>query len=529
MAELKLFDIPGAFNSGYDRGRQMRQANTLNQLAAQAYGAPVEQRDALVRQAIASDAASGLQLGQALDQDDARRTRSLVNMARMLTNAPDQARPQLYQRMLPSLQRFGVEAPPQYDDTVAQTAQAIVQAYGLADGSTPTEVRAFQAMTQGLTPDEQERARRIHLGLEGRASNAGMGFGTFKDAQGFERPQRSNPRTGQVEIWYDEQGRWVPLGEAAAAVPAGYPMAPAAPTVFTGADGTPVTIDPSIPPNVAADIMRNEAQWAAAPDMATAHLPEQRVPQFSGTPAGLGRGRRPEDEAAARRAAETAVELAALPQRQAIETQGAIERTRGTEQAKADAEQAAGAPKRIAKYRQALAAASNVETSIGKALQMAGPMSTGFVGARLRKVEGTPAYNLASEIETIKANLGFDRLQQMRDNSPTGGALGAIAVQELVALQSTVANLDPNQSEEQLRENLGRIREHYDSWRSVVEQALQEEQQRQPAPSNGPSDGPGKQFQNTAPVVDWPRPGDVQDGYRFRGGNPADPSAWERL
>src|SRR5690606_5436787 len=492
MAELKLFDIPGAFNAGYDRGRQMRQANTLNQLAAQAYGAPVEQQDALVRQAIASDAASGLQLGQALDQDEGRRTRSLVNMARMLTNAPDQARPQLYQRMLPSLQRFGVEAPPQYDDTVAQTAQAIVQAYGLADGSTPTEVRAFQAMTQGLTPDEQERARRIHLGLEGRASSAGIGFGTFKDAQGFERPQRSNPRTGQVEIWYDEQGRWVPLGEAAAAVPAGYPMAPAAPTVFTGADGTPVTIDPSIPPNVAADIMRNEAQWAAAPDQATANLPPVPVApqQFNRPPPGLGRGRRPEDEAAARRAAETAVDLAALPQRQAIETQAAIERTRGTEQAKADAEQAAGAPKRIAKYRQALDAASNVETSINKALQMAGPMSTGFVGARLRNVEGTPAYNLASEIETIKANLGFDRLQQMRDNSPTGGALGAIAVQELVALQSTVANLDPNQSEEQLRENLGRIREHYDSWRSVVEQALQEEQQRQPAPSNGPSDGP---------------------------------------
>lgn len=215
--------------------------------------------------------------------------------------------------------------------------------------------------------------------------------------------------------------------------------------------------------------------------------------QTAAAPVSLGGGlARPSEAqvAAERRAAETAVELAALPQRHAIETQAAIERTRGTEQAKADAEQAAGAPKRIAKYRQALDAASNVETSINKALQMAGPMSTGFVGARLRNVEGTPAYNLASEIETIKANLGFDRLQQMRDNSPTGGALGAIAVQELVALQSTVANLDPNQSEEQLRENLGRIREHYDSWRSVVEQALQEEQQRQPAPSNGPSDGP---------------------------------------
>lgn len=492
MAELKLFDIPGAFNSGYDRGRQMRQANTLNQLAAQAYGAPVEQQDALVRQAIASDAASGLQLGQALDQDNARRTRSLVNMARMLTNAPDQARPQLYQRMLPSLQRFGVEAPPQYDDTVAQTAQAIVQAYGFSDGGAPAGLREFQALTEGLSPEEQERARRIHLGLEGRASSAGIGFGTFKDAQGFERPWRSNPRTGQMEIWYDEQGRWVPLGEAAAAVPAGYPMAPAAPTVFTGADGTPVTIDPSIPPNVAADIMRNEAQWAAAPDMATAHLPDHQVAQFSGTPAGLGRGRRPEDEAAARREAEQRVELEFLPQRQAIETQGAVERERGVQQVRSEVERESQAPKRIASYRQALAAAGNVQQSIEKALGMLGPMSTGFIGARSRGIEGSPAFNLASEIETIKANLGFDRLQQMRDNSPTGGALGQVAVQELIALQSTVANLDPNQSEEQIRSNLNRVKTHYDNWTRAVQQALQEEQMRQPAPGDGADAAPAQ-------------------------------------
>lgn len=329
MAELKLFDIPGAFNSGYDRGRQMRQANTLNQLAAQAYGAPVEQQDALVRQAIASDAASGLQLGQALDQDEGRRTRSLVNMARMLTNAPDQARPQLYQRMLPSLQRFGVEAPPQYDDTVAQTARAIVQAYGLADGSTPTEVRAFQAMTQGLTPDEQERARRIHLGLEGRASNAGYGFREVEGADGRKRLARNNPRTGVVEIYDETTGNFVPMGGA---IPGPTLQAEdgsaLATTRFTDANGQPINFGNDLPPEFREAVLSQPQQFAALPDNASATLPtvDRSPAQFrSGNPS-LGVSRRPEDEAAAKRAAETAVDLAALPQRQAIETQAAIER-----------------------------------------------------------------------------------------------------------------------------------------------------------------------------------------------------------
>lgn len=498
MAELKLFDIPGAFNSGYDRGRQMRQANTLNQLAAQAYGAPVEQQEALVRQAIASDAASGLQLGQALDQDEGRRTRSLVNMARMLTNAPDQARPQLYQRMLPSLQRFGVEAPPQYDDTVAQTARAIVDAYGLADGSTPTEVRAFQAMTQGLTPDEQERARRIHLGLEGRASNAGMGFGTFKDAQGFERPQRSNPRTGQVEIWYDEQGRWVPLGEAVGGQP---PMQ----TRFTGADGVPVSIGADIPPNVAADIMRNEAQWAAAPDQATANLPPVPVApqQFNRPPPGLGRGRRPEDEAAARREAEQRVELEFLPQRQAIETQAAIDRTRGTEEAKADVERQKGRNKAKLALDQATARIGRVDSLVESILPRIGAMTAGWGGNMLADIPGTAASDLRKDIGTLQAIAGFDELNAMRASSPTGGALGNVTERELAFLQSVVRNIETSQSPEQLRRNLLDFqREVRDSWQRVRD-AYEQDYGGQYAPA--PSDGAG------APAGVPPTAGGIDD------------------
>lgn len=130
MAELKLFDIAGSFNQGFDRGRQMRQTNRLAQLASQAYAAPPQQRDEFVQQAIANDPASGFQLGQSLRTDEEARNQSLVNMARMLTAAPEAQRPGIYAGMVPQLQRMGLQQlPPQYDETVAQTAQMLVQAY----------------------------------------------------------------------------------------------------------------------------------------------------------------------------------------------------------------------------------------------------------------------------------------------------------------------------------------------------------------------------------------------------------------
>lgn len=64
-----------------------------------------------------------------------------------------------------------------------------------------------------------------------------------------------------------------------------------------------------------------------------------------------------------------------------------------------------------------------------------------------------------SAVKTIQANLGFDALQAMRDASPTGGALGQVAVQELEMLQSTVANLDP--TTENFADNVKRVEELY--------------------------------------------------------------------
>ena len=74
-----------------------------------------------------------------------------------------------------------------------------------------------------------------------------------------------------------------------------------------------------------------------------------------------------------------------------------------------------------------------------------------YIGAGKNRIDGLA---LAT---TIKSSIGFDRLQQMRDESPTGGALGQVSELELITLQATLGSLDLDQSEEQLLANLDRL------------------------------------------------------------------------
>ena len=85
----------------------------------------------------------------------------------------------------------------------------------------------------------------------------------------------------------------------------------------------------------------------------------------------------------------------------------------------------------------------------------------GFVGSLLSNINGTEARDFEARLTTIKANIGFDKLQAMRDASPTGGALGQVSEMELKQLNASMGNLDNSQSPEQLRENLIAVREQY--------------------------------------------------------------------
>lgn len=132
---------------------------------------------------------------------------------------------------------------------------------------------------------------------------------------------------------------------------------------------------------------------------------------------------------------------------------------------------ASGAEEKAAKQAQFQArlegtqeSAKNVIANIDDVLANTNKFTVGPGGKLLGMVWGTDAYDLKGAVDTIKANIGFDRLQQMRENSPTGGALGSLAVKELDALQNSIANLETAQSEGTFKKHLGAVRRHYERY-----------------------------------------------------------------
>ena len=130
--------------------------------------------------------------------------------------------------------------------------------------------------------------------------------------------------------------------------------------------------------------------------------------------------------------------------------------------AAADVEQAASAKE--AAREGGIKTAGVVLTNIDEAQRVIKesklPIS-GFVGSYLKKIPGTSATDVSALVNTIKANIGFDKLQAMRDASPTGGALGQVSNQEIDFLQSTLNNLNQNQSQEQFNKQLQILENQY--------------------------------------------------------------------
>ena len=103
-----------------------------------------------------------------------------------------------------------------------------------------------------------------------------------------------------------------------------------------------------------------------------------------------------------------------------------------------------------------------VNDSVDRAMDLIGPFTTGFA-AYLKSLPESDAKSLDTTLETIRANIGFDKLQAMREASPTGGALGQVSERELSSLQAVFGNLDQSQKEEDLRYNLQMLQHIYNN------------------------------------------------------------------
>lgn len=146
--------------------------------------------------------------------------------------------------------------------------------------------------------------------------------------------------------------------------------------------------------------------------------------------------------------------------------------------------------------------------------------AVGFGADVAQAVAGSNATNVAALSKTVLANIGFDRLQQMRDASPTGGALGAISDRELGTLQSVMGNLEQSQSVDQFMYNLDRLGTIYD-------EILTKASAYPNASAFGIQAPSGTEEQQTYPNA--PAVGALVEGYRFKGGDPAVMENWEMV
>ncbi len=146
---------------------------------------------------------------------------------------------------------------------------------------------------------------------------------------------------------------------------------------------------------------------------------------------------------------------------------------------------------------------NTLKEDIGRALKLAeGATTTGMAGAVTSNIPGTAGYDLGATLNTIKANIGFDKLQAMRDASPTGGALGQVSEQENILLQSVLGALSQAQTKDQFVYNLTRLNGVVDQYRELKRRAYEQDVARFGA-ANVPNPDGGQSPQQQPAADDW--------------------------
>lgn len=105
-------------------------------------------------------------------------------------------------------------------------------------------------------------------------------------------------------------------------------------------------------------------------------------------------------------------------------------------------------------------AGGTVIQDLGRALHLVESEGVGGLEAMFTKWLPASISDTAqaeAHIQSALSNVGLDTLQDMRENSPTGGALGQVPIQQQKRLEQVLGSLDVTQSEDVLADNLNRM------------------------------------------------------------------------
>jgi hypothetical protein len=149
-------------------------------------------------------------------------------------------------------------------------------------------------------------------------------------------------------------------------------------------------------------------------------------------------------------------------------------KTRAKKEAELGTKKEFSKPKATAAAAALQSKAELLRNKLVEAEKLVGPMTTG-AGAVLANLPATDARRLRGVINTVLANLGFNELQEMRANSPTGGALGQVSERELALLTSTKQALDQAQSSKDVLDALKMLEEQIDGMEQRVLDAYEQD------------------------------------------------------
>ena len=153
-----------------------------------------------------------------------------------------------------------------------------------------------------------------------------------------------------------------------------------------------------------------------------------------------------------------------------------------------------------------------MKDNIKQAIDNISGWSTAY-GAMLQGWPRTQAQALGTLLTTIKANVGFQALQEMRANSPTGGALGQVSERELAYLQATLGDIGQAQDGAILTQKLKALQAQIEGMHGRLQQAYDMTFR----PLTEAEGGDGNQYTTRAPVPFSPTPQNSNTGNKFEG------------
>lgn len=334
--QLQHPDLVGSFQGGYNNAL----AGQMNKLKMQGAQQDMQRQNALLK--IAPQAFAGDQnaLGQmaGLDPNAAiamggyqQKSQEVAaqrvsQMAGVLASAPPQMRQQIYEQMLPELQKSGsfTNLPPQWSDEMLPIAQQLA---ATGQKQAPSNIQEYEYV-KSLPPDEQQRY------LEVKRSQGNVGYKILETADG-PKLVATDPRAPGVQIM--GSGETYGTGVSGSSFAPSQPQPPSQQVeshyavVMQGINGGRPTVIPSngLPPNEAIAAAQQSGQNYPVFETTDKAL------QAARTGANPFAGRSKEAEAAAVEQAKLGVQLDNAPR---VAQQKAAEVT-ATETAKAGVEQ----------------------------------------------------------------------------------------------------------------------------------------------------------------------------------------------